>query len=118
MITMNRVDKRSDLMSKLQQELERRTKVEEEAIRLIGECEFEKAMVLLNDLDNEVIRQIQEELDALKVEMPEEESDQGKQKEADLLIEDMLIEKGQKNDSNGRDRLQKYANTITDNQTI
>lgn len=113
---MDRVDKRADLMVKLQQELERRTRVEEEAIRLIGECEFEKANELLKSLNDETIKQIQAELDALRTEAAEEEEDQGKQKEAkeeDLLLGDMLVEKRQRSGSDSQDRVQKYADLIS-----
>ena len=45
---MNKIDKRLELLKKLQVEMDRRTQVEEEVYRLISNCEFVKANDLLN----------------------------------------------------------------------
>lgn len=68
---MSRWDKRMDLTKKLQEELDRRTKVEEEAIQLISECKFEEANILLRSIDDSIVRQIAKELDDLDTEKEE-----------------------------------------------
>ena len=54
---MNKIDKRLELLKKLQAEMDRRTQVEEEVYRLISNCEFVKANDLLKTLDDEIIKQ-------------------------------------------------------------
>jgi len=110
---MDRIDKRIDLMQKLQEEMDHRTRVEEEAIRLIGECEFEKANALLKSLDDELLRQIQEELNALEGEVSEDTC-QGEKKEenADILVEGMVIERDQRKDPGGHKALRRYADVM------
>lgn len=63
---MNKMDKKTELLKKLQEELEHRTLVEEEAIRLISSREHEKACTLLDTIDNDTVKKIKRELDALK----------------------------------------------------
>ncbi len=60
------VAKRTKLLQKLQQELEHRTKIEKVVIRLIGNCEFDKANKLLNSLDDKTVRKIEMELEQAK----------------------------------------------------
>lgn len=116
---MDRIDKRIDLMQKLQEEMDHRTRVEEEAIRLIGECEFEKANALLKSLDDELLRQIQEELNALEGEVSEDTC-QGEQKETenvDILVEGMVIEGDQQKDPGGHKALRRYAGAVRDEKS-
>ncbi len=73
---MNKMDKKTELLKKIQAELERRTLAEEEAVRLISSGEHEKACALLEMIDNETIREIERELDALEQEeMPDMKPD-------------------------------------------
>lgn len=65
---MNKIDRKTELLKKLQEELERRTLAEEEAVRLISSGEHEKACMLLETIDNEKVREIERELDALEQE--------------------------------------------------
>lgn len=73
--TMNRINKRAELLKKLQEELDHRTQVEKEVVQLIGNCEFEKANDLLATLDDEIVRQIERELDGLHDEKSAENSE-------------------------------------------
>lgn len=65
---MNKMDKKTELLKKLQEELEQRTLIEEEAIRLISSGEHEKACTLLRTIDNKTIKEIEKELDVLEQE--------------------------------------------------
>lgn len=49
---------KAELLKKLQEELERRTKLEEKAIRLISDGEHEKAVELLKSIDDSVVKKI------------------------------------------------------------
>lgn len=60
-----KADKKTELLKKLQKELDRRTQIEEEAVRLISNGECEKACELLNTLDDNVVKDIEQELDRL-----------------------------------------------------
>lgn len=69
---MNKIDRKTELLKKLQDEQDRRTRIEEEVVRLISNRENEKACALMETIDNETIREIERELDALKQEeMPD-----------------------------------------------
>ena len=69
---MKKIDKKTELLKKLQVEQDRRTQVENEADRLICNEEYEKAAELLESLDDQIVRDIEAELDKLDQE-PEEE---------------------------------------------
>lgn len=62
---MKEIDKKAELIKALQTELDIRTQVEEEAVRLIESCEFEKAQEILKSLDNDIVEDIRRELDRL-----------------------------------------------------
>lgn len=62
---MKKADKKAELIRKLQEELDQRTQVEEEAIRLMENCEFEKAQELLGSLDDSIVKEIERELEQL-----------------------------------------------------
>ena len=63
---MKKADKKSELLKKLQNELDIRTQAEEEAVRLISSGECEKACDLLKALDDSLVKEIERELDALE----------------------------------------------------
>lgn len=63
--SMKKADKKAELIRKLQEELDQRTQVEEEAIRLMENCEFEKAQELLGSLDDSIVKEIERELEQL-----------------------------------------------------
>ena len=62
---MQKTDRKIELLGKLQEELDRRTQVEEEAVRLISNGECEKACELLSTLDDRIVKSIRQELDQL-----------------------------------------------------
>lgn len=60
---MRRVDKRMELVKKLQLELDRRTEIEKEAELLICIGKYKEATELLQALDDNIIKSIAQELD-------------------------------------------------------
>lgn len=52
---MDKVDKKIEEIKALQAELDRRTRVEKEALELIGQCRFEEAKKLLSSLDDKKV---------------------------------------------------------------
>ena len=62
---MKEIDKKAELIKVLQTELDIRTQVEEEAVRLIESCKFEKAQEILKSLDNNIVEDIRRELERL-----------------------------------------------------
>lgn len=62
---MKKIDQSTELIKRLQEESDRRTQLENEAIFMIENCEFEKAIALLQTIDDAVIRDIEKELDKL-----------------------------------------------------
>lgn len=69
---MRKADKKAELLKKLQEELDKRTQAEEEAARLICECEFEQADVILKSLDDGIAKGIMKELELLDQEMEQD----------------------------------------------
>lgn len=47
---MKKIDRKIEEIRKMQEELDHRTQVEEEAVRLISECRFEEAIALLDTI--------------------------------------------------------------------
>lgn len=66
---MKKADRKAELLKKLQKELDRRTQVEKEAVKLISNGECEKACELLNTLDDNVVKDIEQELDRLNTDV-------------------------------------------------
>lgn len=85
---MNKMDKKTKLLKKLQEELERRTLIEEEAIRLISSGEHEKACTLLETIGNETVKKIERELDALE-----------REEKPDCIAEGFVIEVSHRSES-------------------
>ncbi len=122
MNTMNRIDKRLELLKKLQAEMDHRTQIEEEAYRLISNCEFAKANDLLKTLDDEIIRQIERELDELDGEEAEAltestcagtcEDEQLAAGAVDVLINGLVIEPGREDSAESAEALQNYADAV------
>lgn len=60
-ILRHETDKKEDVMveelRKVQEELDHRTQVEEEAVRLMAECRFDEATALLDTLDDAALRE-------------------------------------------------------------
>lgn len=70
---MTKTEKRAMLIKKMQAEIDRRTELEEEAIELMSNGEFEKATDLLKSIDDGIVKEIEKELNALEEEtVPEE----------------------------------------------
>lgn len=57
---MKKIDRKIEEIRKMQEELDHRTQVEEEAVRLISECRFEEAIALLDTLDDALLQQEKE----------------------------------------------------------
>lgn len=55
--------KRIDLVKKLQKEMDRRTEIENVAVQLISEGKCEEATALLSSLDDNVVKEIVDELE-------------------------------------------------------
>ncbi len=47
---MKKIDRKIEEIRNMQEELDHRTQVEEEAVRLISECKFEEAIALLDTI--------------------------------------------------------------------
>lgn len=92
---MKKIDRKAELLKKLQTEIDRRTQVENEAISLISGGEHEKAKELLESLDDQIVKEIQSELDKLDQE-PEEETDEADTEESDepakQFLRDFLLD--------------------------
>lgn len=69
------MDKRAELIKKMQEEMDRRTKIENEAIQLMCEGKFEQATDLLSSIDDSIIREISEELDKLDATLEGKDAD-------------------------------------------
>lgn len=57
---MKKIDRKIEEIRRMQEELDHRTQVEEEAVRLISECRFEEAIALLDTLDDALLQQEKE----------------------------------------------------------
>lgn len=86
---MKKTDKKAALLKTLQAELNRRTQTENEAIRLISSGECEKAIELLESLDDQIVKDIEAEMDRLDQE-PEEETDETEDAESDEQAKQFL----------------------------
>lgn len=73
---MKNADRKVELLKKLQKELDHRTQIENEAVRLIENCEIEKAGDLLQSVDDSIVNQIKEELEKLDAESGKEETEE------------------------------------------
>jgi len=85
---MKKIDKKTELLKKLQAELDRRRQVENEAIRLISSGECEKACELLDSLDDQIVKDIDAKLDNLDQES--EETDETEDTESDEQAKQFL----------------------------
>lgn len=52
---MDKIDKKIEEIEATQAELDRRTRVEKEALKLIGQCRFKEANKLLDSLDDKKV---------------------------------------------------------------
>lgn len=57
---MKKIDRKIEEIRRMQEELDHRTQVEEEAVRLIPEYRFEEAIALLDTLDDALLQQEKE----------------------------------------------------------
>lgn len=62
---MKKIDKKTELIKRLQAERDRRTQLENKAITMIENRELERAIELLHTIDDAVIRDIEKELEKL-----------------------------------------------------
>ncbi|MCI8409296.1 MAG: hypothetical protein HFJ09_08525 [Lachnospiraceae bacterium] len=63
---MSNSEKKAILIKKMQEELDRRTAIEEAAAILIENGKYETAIKLLNGIDDSIVKEITEEIDKLK----------------------------------------------------
>lgn len=61
---LRKIDGNIDLIKRMQEEMDHRARVEEEAVQLITEGRHGEAVALLNSLDDSVIARMQEEFEA------------------------------------------------------
>lgn len=61
-----RIDRKIDLIKRMQTEMDHRAEVEEKAVQLITEGRHGEAVALLNSLDDSVIAGMQEEFEAIE----------------------------------------------------
>ena len=66
---MKKIDRKIEEIRRMQEELDHRTQVEEEAVRLISECRFEEAIALLDTLDDALLQQ-EKEGEEMKINKP------------------------------------------------
>lgn len=96
----NRAEEKAMLVKKLQEELDRRTELEEEAIYLMEQGEFERANQLLKSIDDSVAKGIMEELDQLNG-LEEEETKEELQGTVNAILEsgtvNLVLKGGEKN---------------------
>ncbi|MDE7426119.1 MAG: hypothetical protein K2N51_20875 [Lachnospiraceae bacterium] len=78
---MTKSEKKAMLINKMQEELDRRTEQEEEAIYLMEQGEFERANQLLKSIDDSVAKGIIDELDGLEEKETKEEEREVDEKE-------------------------------------
>lgn len=101
---MKTIDKRIELLKKYQEEMDHRTKIENEAIMLMEKGQFEEATELLKTLDDNIIKGLQRKLDELSA--PELEAKE------QAAVEN-IIEVEESNEENINRRLQKYQKNLT-----
>lgn len=68
---LEKLDRKMELMSCIFDEKARRTKIEDEHTRLVSEGRFEEATKILNDLDDNILKNMQKELEMLNAESEE-----------------------------------------------
>ena len=61
-----KIDMKTELIKRMQDELTHRAEVEEKAVQLISEGRHGEAVALLNSLDDSVIAEMQEEFEAIE----------------------------------------------------
>lgn len=97
---MTKSEKKAMLINKMQEELDRRTEQEEEAIYLMEQGEFERANQLLKSIDDSVAKGIMEELDQLNG-LEEEETKEELQGTVNTILEsgtvNLVLKDGEKN---------------------
>lgn len=93
---MKKTDRKIELLGKLQEELDRRIQVEEEAVRLISNGECEKACELLNALDDSIAKSIRQELDQLENDTDLRAGLQEHRSRVDIHVNSLMIEIGRR----------------------
>lgn len=63
---IQKIDRKIDLIKRMQTEMDHRAEVEEKAVQLITEGRHGEAVALLNSLDDSVIAGMQEEFEAIE----------------------------------------------------
>lgn len=106
---MNKWEKRMELVKKLQEEIDRRTRVEKAVVVYITAGRFEEANVLLESIDDDIVRKIEKELNELDAEQKEEALTVG----ADVLVDHhLMMEKSREAGVSNQEALLRYAERI------
>jgi len=69
------MDRKAELIRQMQEEMDRRTKIENEAIQLMREDKFEQATALLSSIDDSIIKGINEKIDKLDTAVEDNDAD-------------------------------------------
>lgn len=115
--SMKKTDKKAELIKKIQRETDRRTQVENEAIRLIENCEFEKARRLLETINDDIVKEIERELDDLdREEGSGHMKAEGRQQaiEKDMIAGDFLLEENHRDVADLEKICRGYAEAASD----
>lgn len=114
---MKKTDKKAELIKKIQREIDRRTQMENEAIQLIENCEFEKARRLLETINDDIVKEIERELDDLdREEGSGHMKAEGRQQaiEKDMIAGDFLLEENHRDVADLEKICRSYAEAASD----
>lgn len=84
---MVKIDRKAELIRRMQAEMDHRAKVEEKAVELITEGRHEEAMAQLNSLDDSILAEIQMEMDAMNEEPTARKKAQEWRRKAVIILE-------------------------------
>lgn len=83
---MERIDRKAELIRRMQEEMDHRAMVEEKAVQLITEGRHEEAVAQLNSLDDGILGEIQMEIDALDQEPTAREKAEERRRKAQIIL--------------------------------
>lgn len=83
---MERIDRKIELIRRMQEEMDHREEVEKQAISLICEGRSMEAMEKLDSLDDGILEEIQMEIDALDQEPTAREEAEERKRKAQIIL--------------------------------
>ena len=83
---MERIDRKAELIRRMQEEMDHRAMVEEKAVQLITGGRHEEAVAQLNSLDDGILAEIQMEIDALDQEPTAREKAEERMRTAKIIL--------------------------------